>query len=554
MLRRDDRFPDTPIGISRFHESVLHQGRIERFFLDNINKYSSRAHPITVERGVLPLSISLDEGLAEDTDAYPVTLKLRHLTEEEATPEQSKKGNGVSDGLFRSNLAPDDTQDLVRKTSGKEGREEVVKCKYVVGCDGAHSWVRNQLGFKLEGEPTDYIWGVLDVVPITDFRKFACLSIVLKWDADILFAAADIRNRCSVHSESSGSLMVIPRENSLVRFYVQLNEVKPDASGRADRSQITPETILRAAQRTLAPYKLEYKHCHWWTAYQIGQRVGTSFSSHERIFLAGDAVHTHSPKAGQGMNVSMQDSYNLGWKIAHCVQHKAPRSILKTYQSERRRIAQDLIEFDHKFSRLFSGRPAKDAADEAGVSMDEFKRVFLKGAMFASGLSVDYGRSMLVAKEGDAADQGDGTDVRGESKNVVSKQTLAKNCPLGMRFPTFQVLNQSGARPWQFQQWLKSDGRYRVVLFAGNVKNAEQQKRVREWCAEAEKEGSWLKKHTPKDQAIDSAIEILTIHSSPRKQTELLDDLPELLHPMRANDMGWDYNKVSEVCQSIESG
>ena len=80
-----------------------------------------------------------------------------------------------------------------------------------------------------------------------------------------VFLIADIRNRCSVHSESSGSLMVIPRENSLVRLYVQLNEVKPDASGRADRTKITPEIILQAAQRTLAPYKLEYKHCHWWT-------------------------------------------------------------------------------------------------------------------------------------------------------------------------------------------------------------------------------------------------------------------------------------------------
>lgn len=62
------------------------------------------------------------------------------------------------------------------------------------------------------------------------------------------------------------------------------------------------------------------------------------------------------------------------------------RSILKTYQSERRRVAQDLIDFDHKFSRLFSGRPAKDVMDEEGISMDEFKNAFEKGNMFASGI------------------------------------------------------------------------------------------------------------------------------------------------------------------------
>jgi flavin-dependent dehydrogenase len=66
--------------------------------------------------------------------------------------------------------------------------------------------------------------------------------------------------------------------------------------------------ILESAQRTMAPYKLTYEYCDWRTAYQIGQRVVSNFSKNERIFLAGDAVHTHSPKAGQGMNVSMQDS------------------------------------------------------------------------------------------------------------------------------------------------------------------------------------------------------------------------------------------------------
>ena len=81
-------------------------------------------------------------------------------------------------------------------------------------------------------------------------------------------------------------------------------------------------------------------------------------------------------------------AFNLGWKIANVVKGVANRSILKTYQSERRRIAQDLIEFDRKFSRLFSGRPAKDVMDAEGISMDEFKEAFVKGNMFASGIGM----------------------------------------------------------------------------------------------------------------------------------------------------------------------
>jgi phenol 2-monooxygenase len=255
---------------------VLHQGRIERFFLDCIEGNSD----IRVERGVMPTKLEFDESLAEDPNAYPITVTLRHLSEEEATPKQSAtsaNGSALQDGLFRSNLSGDDTQEMLRaaELNKKADMEEVIKVKYMLGADGAHSWVRNQLGFKLEGESTDYIWGVLDIIPITDFP--------------------DIRMRCAIHSANSGSVMVIPRENKLVRLYIQLTTTEKvgEGGGKADRSQINPEVILQSAQRIMAPYKITYRYCDWWTAYQIGQRVGTQFSARERIFLAGDAVHTH---------------------------------------------------------------------------------------------------------------------------------------------------------------------------------------------------------------------------------------------------------------------
>lgn len=160
VIRRSDRVPDVPVGLSRFQQIVLHQGRIERFFLDHIKKHSGGR--LNVERGVLPESLEIDEKECgrHEVDNYPITVRLRHLTEEEAKPAQSK-GSEVSDGLFRSNLAEDDTDELIQKSREKEGSSEVVRAKYMVGCDGAHSWVRRQLGFQLEGEPTDYIWGVL---------------------------------------------------------------------------------------------------------------------------------------------------------------------------------------------------------------------------------------------------------------------------------------------------------------------------------------------------------------------------------------------------------
>lgn len=534
---RNDRIPDTIPNISRFQQVVLHQGRIERFFLDSIKENSIRtccngegaAGEVRVEHGVLPTTFKFDQSIAEDPSAYPIQVRLRHLTEEESRPAQkatSANGQAIQDGIFRSNLAADDTEDLIKQSGAldaKAGREEIVQAKYMLGADGAHSWVRQQLGFKLEGDSTDYIWGVLDIIPITDFP--------------------DIRMRCAIHSESSGSVMVIPRENKLVRLYIQLTTTNQAGGQKVDRSKIGPETIIASAQRIMRPYKITYKYLDWWTAYQIGQRVGNSFSLNERVFLAGDAVHTHSPKAGQGMNVSMQDAYNLGWKIAGCVKGRWDRSVLKTYQSERRRIAQDLIDFDHRFSRLFSGRPAKDVMDEEGISMEMFKEAFEKGNMFASGIAVDYGASVIVAKEGSAQEQGDGTDVLGDSSTrVISKQELAADVKVGKRMPSFKVLNQADARPWHFQELLKSNGTWRVLVFPGDIRDAKTKERLDTLGSKLADATSFLKRYTPGNEKYDNVIELLACHAAPRQDVTIFD-FPEVFRPYDSQE-GWDYWKI----------
>ncbi|KAF7926122.1 uncharacterized protein EAE97_010422 [Botrytis byssoidea] len=520
VLRRSDRIPDTIPGISRFQQVVLHQGRIEQFFLDSLEEHSN----IKVERGIFPYTLAFDETKAEDPNEYPIEVVLQHLTDDQANPRQSQAtldGAATSDGLFRSNIAADDDTDEVLSDAHENELtviNETVKAKYLIGCDGAHSWTRRQLGIQLEGEQTDLIWGVLDIIPITNFP--------------------DIRMRCAIHSSKSGSMMVIPRENKLVRLYIQITTTA--IGSEIDRWSINPKMILDSAQRIMAPYKIDYEHCDWWTAYQIGQRVASKFSQYDRMFLAGDAVHTHSPKAGQGMNVSMQDTFNLGWKIAAVLNGTANRSILKTYESERRAVAQELITFDHKFSRLFSGRPAKDIMDEEGISMEEFKEVFEKGNLFASGVSVNYGASIIVAKDDDAAAQGCEIGVaQNVNARIIGKHHLATNIRIGMRMPSFKVLNQSDARPWHFQELLKSDGRWRIVVFAGDILNKIQMLRIQNLSGGLK---TLVGKYLLGTDGTDSAIEILMIHSAPRIQIELLD-LPEIFHPLSNRD-GYDYDKV----------
>jgi phenol 2-monooxygenase len=152
---------------------------------------------------------------------------------------------------------------------------------------------------------------------------------------------------------------------------------------------------------------------------------------------------------------------------------------------------------------------------------------------------------MLVAKPGNAVDQGDGTDVSSKIK-VIGKQELASETKLGMRFPSFQVLNQTDARAWQFQQKLKSDGRFRIVVFAGNVVNPEQSARLQAFCKLLTC-SSLLAPHLIKD------IEVLTLHSAKRTEVELLRDFPDVLHPFDAKT-GWDYDSVYVDDESFRDG
>lgn len=236
------------------------------------------------------------------------------------------------------------------------------------------------------------------------------------------------------------------------------------------------------------------------------------------------------------MNVSMQDTYNLGWKLALVVKGFARRSLLSTYEAERRGIALELIAFDHQFSKLFSSRPAKDATDNAGISMDVFKEAFIQQKLFSSGFAVEYGPSVLVAKPDRETSQS------GHHTKGSSRQSLALHVPLGKRFPNAKVVNHSDARPWEFARWLQADGRFRIILFAGDVSDQHQMQRVHSFCSMLQRPGSILQRPMSRGWLLGSLVEILTIHSAPREAVELAD-FPTLLHPLD-DALGWDYDKI----------
>lgn len=196
---------------------------------------------------------------------------------------------------------------------------------------------------------------------------------------------------------------------------------------------------------------MDFAGVFWWSAYSIGQRLAEAFEKSGRVFLTGDACHTHSPKAGQGMNVSLQDGYNIGWKLGHVLGGLAHPSLLNTYVSERSKTAADLIAFDKDLSTMFSRKEERPG---------EFADYFVKSGRYMAGFTARYVDSQITNSE-------PGRDV-------------AKGVTVGMRFPSAQVIRYCDCKAVQLQSVLKSDGRWRIVVFGGDINVSEQKSRLQE--------------------------------------------------------------------------
>ncbi|RFU32123.1 hypothetical protein B7463_g4203, partial [Scytalidium lignicola] len=243
------------------------------------------------------------------------------------------------------------------------GSQKVLQAKYLVGCDGARSKVRSSIpGAVMLGDVARAPWGVLDGVIETDFP--------------------DLWSKVIIHSEEEGTILCIPRERNMTRLYIELNAGMHEMLSSEAASQ---EFVMKKAQEIIAPFSLTWKSVEWFSVYKVGQRVANRFTDDiDRVFITGDAAHTHSPKAAQGMNVSMHDAFNLSWKLNLAIRGLALPSLLSTYSHERRKIAQDLINFDFEHANAFAEGDSKALAAN-----------FAANIAFISGIGASYAPNVL---------------------------------------------------------------------------------------------------------------------------------------------------------------
>lgn len=384
---RAARAVDDETGISEFPHLIVNQARVLDYFAEFMANSPTRMTP---DYGYEFRNLTVTgEG------DYPVTVTLLH-------------------------------------TSGpNEGKERTVRAKYVVGADGARSKVRESIGCHLAGDQANHAWGVMDVLAVTDFP--------------------DIRTKCAIQSGSGGSILLIPREGGhLFRMYVDLGEVDPNNHGAVRSTTI--EQIIAKANAILHPYTLDVRNVAWHSVYEVGHRLTDRFddvlpdergSRTPRVFITGDACHTHSAKAGQGMNVSMQDGFNLGWKLGHVLEGRSPESLLDTYSAERQVVAKNLIDFDKEWSTLMAKKP------EEFEDPTELENFYVSTAEFPAGFMTQYAPSMLVA----------------EPKH----QDLATGFTIGKRFKSAPVVRVCDTNPMHLGHHATADGRWRIYVFADSA-------------------------------------------------------------------------------------
>ncbi|MGH6677180.1 MAG: FAD-dependent monooxygenase, partial [Xanthobacteraceae bacterium] len=338
---RNGRVQDVEDGLSEFPHVVLNQARVHDFYLDFMRRSAAKLEPYYARR-----VMALRRAPSRDGGEPRVDVTLERLD----PPHQ--------------------------------GQTETVSARYVIGCDGAHSAVRASMGRELCGDSANHAWGVMDVLAITDFPDIRCKSLI--------------------QSAKDGSMLIIPREGGyLARLYVEL--AKLESGERVASRNTTLDDVIAKAQRILSPYRLEVKEVPWWSVYEIGQRLTDKFDDVPEeevatrlptVFIAGDACHTHSPKAGQGMNVSMQDAFNLGWKLALVLRKRCPPPLLHTYSAERRAIAKELIDFDREWAALI----ASDRGDRSAADIGMTQTYFVRHGRYTAGTATHYRSSILTGE------------------------------------------------------------------------------------------------------------------------------------------------------------
>ncbi|KAL8732475.1 MAG: hypothetical protein Q9166_002688 [cf. Caloplaca sp. 2 TL-2023] len=481
-IHKTGNWPACPdfIGARYPFTTSLHQGLIEKILIEDMRK-----HGVGVQR---PWTITDFVNSTSNTD-YTLQVSLKHVQTDET---------------------------------------ETVRTKYLFSGEGAKSFIRNKLGFKVHHkDPVSHIWAVMDGVVRTDFP-------------DVKIASSADENLRS-------------------------------------QKQASEDEVQASAKKILAPYHIEWDHVEWYSVYSIGQGNVEKYSWNDQIFLGGDCCHTHSvcprypalmrmhvltmnkPKAGQGMNTAFHDGLNLAWKIHHVEAGFADRSVLSTYESERKLIAENLLDFDAHYAALFSQRiPSTSEMSSSWKVGDtdkesDFVKTFKANQEFTSGYGIHYPANKYNWSLSHPA----------SSDLFLEKQTKLRP---GYVMPSVDVIRVVDANVVQLEQEVPFNGSFRIFIFAGKLSTTRQA--LDDLAAKIEEPTGFYAAYERRDKSTVSYHErhnphshfftLCTIFAAPRDEIEIPRTVPRLLarysHHIYADDVWNSREPDAKACAHAKMG
>jgi 2-polyprenyl-6-methoxyphenol hydroxylase-like FAD-dependent oxidoreductase len=344
----------------------------------------TKAKGLTTYDGDKPLLRMSLQHIRETESKYPFLLILPQSQTERILGERLIELGGV---VERSRELLDIRQEgeiviaQVKAAETDADDREEIRTRWLIGCDGIRSQVRKVLAIPFEGTQAP--------------QEFLLADIDLDWS----------RTRETTHGwlTRDGLFAVFPLPGGQWRLF---------ATAIAEDGQPTPQASLEVFQRLLVEYtgntKTRMSNLTWASNFRISYRIAATYRK-DRVFLAGDAAHVHSPFGGQGMNIGIQDAYNLAWKLALVLHGHAQESLLDTYQEERMPIARWVVQSaENATGILVTCNPAlRVLRDHVVVPLFNLERIQRYIALQTSELKLNYRRSSLShLPNGNRADVG----------------------------------------------------------------------------------------------------------------------------------------------------
>jgi 2-polyprenyl-6-methoxyphenol hydroxylase-like FAD-dependent oxidoreductase len=258
-----------------------------------------------------------------------------------------------------------------------DGTEETIESSWLIGCDGAHSAVRHQLGLEFHGDTQLSDWILADVHLDGDHRP----------------------EGVEIHWHSDGVLAIFPITQERFRVVADIGVAKGAGPSHDPALEEVQDVIDRRG-----PGGLKVSQPVWLAGFRINDRKVDRYRV-GRVFLAGDSAHIHSPAGGQGMNTGMQDAFNLAWKLALvCRDECAGHTLLESYTPERSAVGDQVLKVASVTTAIgvIRGDIKQSIRNHVAAMIFGLPAVRQGLANTMTELSIGYGKSPLNGKGSDS--------------------------------------------------------------------------------------------------------------------------------------------------------